>query len=88
MKGYLIIKYRNGSLIKGEAELDSLTGEVITKISYSKEGIENESFELLYESFDICPVCHNYVMKTVIGDLANLSYGEYKICSDSSCVTE
>ena len=37
------------------------------------------------EEVEVCHDCHDYVMKTVMGDRADLSYGEYNECSDPEC---
>lgn len=37
------------------------------------------------QQIQVCPDCHEYVMKTVIGDRDDLSYGEYQECSDPDC---
>lgn len=37
------------------------------------------------EQIAVCPDCHEYVMKTSIGDRGDLSYGEYQECSDPTC---
>lgn len=36
----------------------------------------------------VCPECHEYIMKTVIGDRADLSYGEYLKCMNPDCEGE
>lgn len=48
--------------------------------------LEKETFEANNgETYDVCPSCHSYVLKTVVGDRADLSYGEYQECSDPDC---
>lgn len=32
------------------------------------------------DELEVCPDCHEYVLRTVVGDRVDLSYGEYKEC--------
>jgi hypothetical protein len=37
------------------------------------------------EELDVCLDCHEYVLRTVVGDRADLSYGEMKECPNPDC---
>jgi len=37
------------------------------------------------EVYEACPCCGDYILKTVVGDRADLSYGEYQVCPDKEC---
>jgi hypothetical protein len=55
----------------------SLVREYITLNEGPKDEYEEEK--------DVCTTCHDYVMKTVIGDRSDESFGEYDVCSDPDC---
>lgn len=64
------------------------TGEVSAECSdAAPEGsLEREYITLPEEEeFGVCTTCHSYVLKTVVGDRADMSYGEYQECSDPDC---
>lgn len=37
------------------------------------------------EEKEVCPDCHEYVLKTVVGDRSDLSYGEMEECPNEDC---
>jgi hypothetical protein len=37
------------------------------------------------DEIEVCLDCHSYTLKTAVGDLADCSYGEYRVCSDDEC---
>jgi hypothetical protein len=40
------------------------------------------------DEHEVCPTCHSYILKTVVGDRADLSFGESQECSDPNCSDE
>ena len=58
----------------------SLTREFITLPSAWDNGDDPDGDEL-----EVCDTCHEYVLKTVVGDRADKSYGEMQVCSNPDC---
>jgi len=78
----------DGSEITTPATYDPKTGEVSAESSRSspKGSLEREFITLQdEEEIEVCNACHTFVMKTVVGDLADLSFGESTECSDPNC---
>ena len=67
---------------------NSETGEVHPEMSpvKPKGSLEKEFITLPDgDEREVCPTCHEYILKTVMGDRADLSYGEIKVCSNPNC---
>ena len=77
----------DGSEITTPCTYDPKTGEVFPKSSKSApEGcMVREYITLPDEELEVCTNCHGYVLKSVIGDRADLSYGEYTECPNPDC---
>lgn len=78
-------EWDDGSIIASPCTFNTATKEVIAKSldidpngSLVKEYITLEDGDELI----VCPECHSFVMKTVMGEKADLSYGEYLECPD------
>ena len=68
---------------------DVATGAILPEISYAdpKGGLIREYITLPNGNvFDVCPECRDFVMKTFMGDRADLSYGEITVCRDKDCI--
>jgi hypothetical protein len=79
----------DGSEITTPGTYDPETGEVTGEVSKSlpPKGTLIREFITLPDGDekDVCMECHSYVLKTVVGERADLSYGEYQTCSDTDC---
>jgi len=78
----------DGSVVVTPATYDPETGEVTAESAdVDPEGCLEREFITLKdeEEIEVCPDCHSYTMKTVVGDRADLSYGEMQVCRDSDC---
>ena len=87
MKGTFISYWSEGK-VATPCTLDIQSGELSPDtVDAGDMGIlESEKFVADNgDEFDVCPDCHSYIMKTVIDDRADLSYGEYQVCSDPDC---
>jgi len=80
-------EWSDGSIVTTNCEYDSKTGYVNPEVSKGivpiglllKEYITLENGDVL----NVCQDCHEYVIKSVVGDLNDLSYGEYDQCSNN-----
>jgi len=78
-----------GPVVTTPCEYDPETGLVNPEVS--KGPVPTGSLECEYitlpdeSELEICPECHEYVLKTVVGDRADLSYGELKECPNPDC---
>jgi hypothetical protein len=63
----------------GELSPDTVdTGDMGTlKREYFEDHKGNE--------YPVCPTCHEYITKKVMGDRADRSYGEIDVCSNPDC---
>ena len=58
----------------GDVDVDILTDEYITL----PDG----------ENIQVCQTCHEYTLKTIVGDRPDCSYGEIQVCSDDGCANQ
>jgi hypothetical protein len=78
----------DGSEVTTNCTLDPSNGQVHPETS---DAAPEGSLEREYITLDdgnevnVCMACHSYILKPVVGDRADLSYGEYQICSDPEC---
>jgi hypothetical protein len=79
----------DGSIVTTPCEYDPKDGEVSPEVSKGPvpSGCLEREFITLpdEEEIEVCPVCHGYVLKTVVGDRADRSFGEMNECSDPDC---
>lgn len=92
MKGTFVSIWDNGS-VRTPATLDTETGEVTTNSVEADDNLgtlmeewfeSNESFNA-GEEYEICPECHEYILKTVMKDGIGSTLYEARVCSDSDC---
>lgn len=78
----------DGVEIATPATLDTETGEVIA-IAAEVENLDilqREYFTDKNENeYEICPECHEYILKSVMKDGIGHCYDEVKVCSDTEC---
>lgn len=79
----------DGSVVTTPCEYDPETGRTDPEVSKAEppQGVPVREYITLPDGdeLDVCPDCHEYVLKTVVGDRADLSYGEYKECPNPDC---
>jgi hypothetical protein len=76
------------SLIVTPCVYDPETGEVDAEtVDENPDGGLTREFITLPdgEEKEVCTSCHRYVLKTVVGDNADQSFGESEECSDPNC---
>lgn len=85
VKGMYVTIWQDGTISESPAVLDEHTGELFKTpveeehdCGADEEYFESEDGEVHYS---ICPICHDFIMKTVVGDREDLSYGEYDVCA-------
>jgi hypothetical protein len=74
--------------IETDCTYDPATGEVTPEMSNAQpEGCLEREYIILPDGdeLNVCTTCHSYVTKKVMGDRADLSYGEIERCSDPDC---
>jgi len=84
-------EWDNGSVVETPCEYDPLTGEVDPETADVDidAGLVREFITLPDgEELEVCPNCHFFILKTVVGDRHDESYGEYKECSNPDCQEE
>jgi hypothetical protein len=78
----------DGSEIVTPCVYNPKTGEVdAEKVDENPDGGLTREFITLPngEEKEVCKFCHGFVLKTVVGDHADLSFGESEECSDPDC---
>lgn len=88
LKGTFVSLWDEGT-ISTPAELDTETGEVTT------ESVDVNNFEHLNEEwfedkedgeeYEVCTVCHEFILKTIMDEGIGKSLIERQICSDPDC---
>jgi hypothetical protein len=92
MKCEFTSEWDDGSVVTTACTYNPKTGAVNPGVS--KGPIPEGSLDREYitlpggDELEICMQCHSYILKKVVGDLADCSYGEYEECSDPECVRE
>ena len=87
VRGTFTSVWDTGAVISSAAELNLSTGELTTEtVDVDIDGVlKDEYFEYGDERLQVCLTCHNHILKTVMGDRADCSYGELQVCSDPTC---
>lgn len=87
IKGIFISEWDNG-LIQTPAELNELTGEVTTE-SVDVDGMEHLIGEFFDDNNghvkDICPICHEYILKTEMVEGVGKQLHEVQKCTNPNC---
>lgn len=82
----------DGSVVTTPCEYNSDTGKVEPEVSKGEiptGGLIREYITLADgEEIEVCTDCHSYTLKKVVGDRADLSYGEYDECRNPECVED
>lgn len=92
MKGIFVSVWDGGTEIRTDAILNEETGEVTTKSveaddvdSLDREYFESSEFHNSGEEFEICPECHEYILKVVMKEGIGKTLYEEKVCSNLDC---
>jgi len=74
-----------------QAELIIDTGEILTKsidinnVNFlEREYFESEDGEI----FEVCPECHEYILKTVMKESIGKTLYEIQVCSNPDCINQ
>jgi hypothetical protein len=87
IEGSFISVWEEG-VIQTACRLDLFSGELFPEsVDVGDLGdLEREYFKDKDENeYEVCRTCHDFILKTVVGDKADQSYGEYKVCSNPDC---
>ena len=86
-RGTFISIWDEGS-VRTPAQLDEATGEVTTN-SVDVEGMEHLIEEMFKdedgEEHDVCPECHEYILKVVTKEGVGKTLYEAQVCSNPDC---
>jgi hypothetical protein len=93
MKGTFISIWDGGTEIRTPAVLDTKTGEIIAEsIEVNndldillREYFESSEFHNSGEEFEVCPECHEYILKIVIKEGIGKTLFEALVCSNPDC---
>lgn len=79
----------DGSVVTTPCVYDDATGQTDPEVSKGPvpTGLVLREYITLDngDELEVCHDCHEYVLRTVVGDRADLSYGEYKECPNPDC---
>ena len=87
LKGKFTSVWDGGTEITTPAELNTETGEVSTEsvdAVLDREFFTSDEFHNAGEEFEVCPECHEYILKTVMKEEVGKTY-EALVCSDPNC---
>jgi hypothetical protein len=87
-KGNFVSIWEEGT-ITTPAELNTETGEITTE-SVDANGFEHLMEEWFEDSedgeeYEVCPECHEYILKSVMKDGIGSTLDEVQVCSDPEC---
>ena len=92
MKGTFVSVWDDGTEIRTPAILDETSGSVDTETAdienldiLQREYFESDESFNAGEEYEICPECHEYILKTVMKDGIGNSYDEVRVCSNRDC---
>lgn len=88
LKGLFTSVWDGGIEVNTPAILVTETGE-ITAESVDANGLENLEYERFTdedgEEYEVCPVCHEHIMKPIMVDGIGHNLDEKFVCSDFTC---
>ena len=92
MKGTFVSVWDDGTEIRTPATLDTETGEVDAETAdienldiLQREYFESDESFNSGEEYDICPECHEYILKTVMKEGIGSTLYEDRVCSNPDC---
>lgn len=92
MKGTFVSVWDGGIEIRTPAELDEATGEVTTESvepgdveTLDREYFESSEFVNAGEEYEVCPDCHEYILKVVMKEGEGKTLYEAQVCSNPDC---
>jgi hypothetical protein len=88
MKGTFVSIWDEGS-IRTPAELNEETGEISTE-SVDADGMEHLMEEWFEDNetgdeYEVCPECHEYILKVVMKEGVGKTLYEAQVCSNPDC---
>lgn len=84
----------DGSVIETPCIYNVKTGEIETEsVDADPDGglvreyitVYTDELGLGEEEIEVCPICHSFIMETVIKEGVGKQLDEVKVCSDSNC---
>ena len=87
IKGTFVSVWDGGVEIRTTGELNTETGEVTcdTVEAGNVETLDREYFETADDEYEICPECHEYILKTVMKEGIGKTLNEVQVCSNPDC---
>lgn len=92
MTGTFVSVWDDGTEIRTPAILDETSGAVDAETSdienleiLQREFFESSDFANSGEEFEICPECHEYILKTVMKEGVGKTLYEAQVCSNRYC---
>ena len=90
IKGVFVSVWDDGTEIRTNATLDEETGHI--EAEQSDDPCDHGSLVREYfededgNEYEVCPDCHEYIMKTVMIDGIGQCLDECRVCSDPDCI--
>ena len=90
IEGTFVSVWDDGTEIRTNATLDEETGHI--EAEQSDDPCDHGSLVREYfededgEEYEVCPECHEYIMKTVMLDGIGQCLDECRVCSDPDCI--
>lgn len=88
MLGTFVSVWDDGTEIRTPAILDETSGAIDAETAdvENVDILQREYFESSdCEEYEICPECHEYILKTVMRDGVGHTYNEVRVCSNPDC---
>jgi len=82
-------EWDDGSIVTTPCVYNEQTGEVEPEVSEGPvpTGMVDREYITLKDGkqIEVCPECHEYVLKTIVEYNADLSFGDHQECSNPNC---
>ena len=82
-------EWDDGSVVTTPCVYNEVTGEVEPEVSEGPvpTGMVDREYITLEggSQIEVCPECHEYVLKTIVDDNHDLSFGSHQECSNPNC---
>jgi len=82
-------EWDDGSIVTTPCVYDDVTGQTDPEVSNGPvpTGMVLREYITLPDGdeLEVCHDCHEYVLRPVVGERADLSYGEYQECLNPDC---
>jgi hypothetical protein len=92
MKGTFVSIWDGDTEIRTPAILDEQTGEITTESvdapeveTLDREYFESSEIQNAGEEIEVCPICHEYALKTVVKEGIGKTLYEDNVCCNPDC---